>query len=377
MSTSAEARRWMDRAGRAALRGRGLVEPNPAVGCVLVSERGEVVTARHRGFGAPHAEAAALTRARELGIDARGAIVYVTLEPCVHRGKTPPCVDALIDAGVGEVVVARADPSAQAGGGARALRAAGIEVRFDKSSALALRAGAPFVKGVETGLPWVTVKWAQTIDGALAGAGGDSRWISGEGSRRDVHRWRGRVDAVVTGIGTVLADDPLLTARAAHPRRLAIRVVMDGALETPLGCALTRSAVDVPVVVLTTADALADRAEHASALRRAGVQIASFASSAGGTIDLRAAMQWLYNDLRVSTVLLEAGGTLAGAAIEAGVADEVLVYLAPLMLGDAAARRPLFENPAMLIAEGTKLRLAHTKRFGNDVRLVYAVGDGG
>jgi len=376
MSTSPEARRWMDRAGRAALRGRGLVEPNPTVGCVLVSRRGEVVTARHRSFGGPHAEAAALARARALGIDPRGGTVYVTLEPCIHEGKTPPCVDALIDAGVGEVVIARADPSAQAGGGAGVLRAAGIRVRFDESSRVALRAGAPFVKGVVKGLPWVTIKWAQTIDGALATATGDSRWISGDASRRDVHRWRGRVDAVVTGIGTVLADDPLLTARSARPRRLARRVVLDGALETPLDSALVRSAADVPVVVMTTAGALSDRAEHASALRRSGVRVASLAGPTGGNIDLRAAMRWLWSELGVSTVLIEAGGTLAGAAIEAGVADEALVYLAPLMLGDASARRPVFANPATLISAGTRLRLAHTKRFGDDVRLVYTIGEG-
>ena len=243
---------WMDLALAEAERGRGAVEPNPMVGAVIVRDGKVVGRGHHARFGGPHAEVMALREARAA---ARGATLYVTLEPCCHHGKTPPCTDAIRCAGLARVVIAIRDPFPRVdGGGLATLRAAGIQVELGLRADAAARLNAPFLKRVVTGLPYVTAKWAMTLDGKTAVATGDSQWISSARSRSLVHQKRGQMDAIVVGIGTVLADDPLLTARPEGPRTAA-RVVLDSKARLPLDSRLVMTAREVPVIVAVTEQA--------------------------------------------------------------------------------------------------------------------------
>ena len=224
--------RWMARALAEAGRGRGSVEPNPMVGAVVVRDGTLVGVGHHELFGGPHAEVNALARAGGL---AAGSTLYVTLEPCCHQGKTPPCTEAVIGAGMARVVAALRDPFPKVdGGGAARLRAAGVEVSMGLMAEEAARLNGPYLKRLATGLPYVLAKWAMTLDGKTASRSGDSRWISGPRSRALVHEVRGRMDAILVGIGTVMADDPSLTARPTGPRTPA-RVVLDGSARLPVG----------------------------------------------------------------------------------------------------------------------------------------------
>ena len=289
-------------AARLALRAAGDVEPNPMVGAVLV--RGAVVLGmgHHRRFGGLHAEREALADCRRRGNDPRGSTAFVTLEPCCHHGKQPPCTDALIEAGVARVVYARRDPHAVSGGGARVLARAGIPCELCEDSPLATRLSDPFVKRVTTGLPWVIAKWAQTADGRLITRPGEARWISNELSLKRVHRLRARVDAVVTGVGTVAADDPLLTARGVRRvRRVAARVVLTGGRGLPAGSRLARGEGAGEVLVLP---GFAERADLGAALRL-------LAAAHGAT-----------------NVMLECGPTLLAAFAAGGFIDEAFVYAA-------------------------------------------------
>src|SRR5262245_15622465 len=242
----------MARALELASRGEGYVEPNPMVGCVVV-QGGEVVgEGWHQKFGGPHAEVEAL---RVAGARARGATMYVTLEPCCHHGKTPPCTEAIIAAGIARVVCAQRDPFEQvAGQGIEALKAAGIDVDVGTLEAEAKRLNAPYLKLVTTGRPWIIAKWAMTLDGKIATRAGDSRWISGEASREIVHGLRGRMDGVMVGRGTAQRDDPLLTARPPGPRT-ATRIVVDSRASLSLESQLIRSVGDAPVLVTVGSDA--------------------------------------------------------------------------------------------------------------------------
>ncbi len=252
MLSEAEAetdRMWMSRALAEAERGRGAVEPNPMVGAVVVRDAKAVGVGHHERFGGPHAEVIALARAGGL---ARGATLYVTLEPCCHHGKTPPCTDAILKAKVARVVAAMRDPFPKVdGGGASRLRSAGVEVEVGLMAEESRRLNGPYLKRLATGLPYVTAKWAMTLDGKTAAASGDSRWISGPRSRALVHEVRGRMDAILIGIGTALADDPSLTARPPGPRTPA-RVILDGSARLPLDSQLATTAREVPVLVAVT-----------------------------------------------------------------------------------------------------------------------------
>ena len=257
---------WMRRALAEAERGRGGVEPNPLVGAVVVHEGRAVGVGHHARFGGPHAEVVALEAA---GVAARGATLYVTLEPCCHQGKTPPCTEAVLAAGIRRVVAAMTDPFPKvAGGGFARLEAAGLEVESGLLDTEARRLNAPYLKRLATGRPYVTAKWAMTLDGKTATASGDSRWISGPRSRMLVHELRGRMDAILVGIGTALADDPQLTARPPGPRRAA-RVVLDSAGTAPPDSRLARTAREIPVWVAVTerAGAIAARRSPRSAAR--------------------------------------------------------------------------------------------------------------
>ncbi|MHC5022991.1 MAG: bifunctional diaminohydroxyphosphoribosylaminopyrimidine deaminase/5-amino-6-(5-phosphoribosylamino)uracil reductase RibD [Planctomycetota bacterium] len=358
-------------AARLAWRGHGGAEPNPMVGCVIVSPAGTIVGwGYHRRCGGPHAEIEALRRA---GAAARGAVVYVTLEPCNHAGRTGPCAQALIDAGVDCVVIAREDPNPPAAGGASALRDAGIDVVCCCGCREAVAVSDPFVHRVRTGLPWVVAKWAQTLDGRIATRTGESQWISGVASRRLVHRERGRVDAILTGIGTVLADDPLLTAREVRVRRIARRVVVDPDLRLPPDSRLATTADEVPTLVACAGDAIEQRSGAAALLRERGVEIVGLPSDAAD-VPLDALLRELVRRHDVTNVLVEGGAGLLGRLFRANLVQESWVFLAPLLLGDDEAMTGVRGLETPRLADATRLALRSVRRRGDDLVLRYGAG---
>ncbi len=366
----------LDRAAGAALRGAGLVEPNPLVGCVIGLREGRTLgIGHHRRFGEAHAEIEALRDCARRGADPRGATVWATLEPCSHTGKTGPCADALIEAGVARVVYAAADPNPVAAGGAARLRSAGVEVCLSAASARATRASDPFRRRMATGLPWVIAKWAQSIDGAVATSSGESKWISGPASRRQVHRLRARVDAVLTGIGTVLADDPLLTARGVHLRRVASRVVVDADLRIPVESGLVRSADRTPLIVATRGEVAEGAGAKVRALRGLGVEVVGFGRrsgyESGGWLDLESLLRWLAAARSVANVLVEAGPGLLGGLFAGDLVDEARVYVAPMVLGDAEAPRAARIGPAASLAVAHRMELLRAHPAGRDAMLWY------
>lgn len=320
-----------------ARRGEGRVEPNPMVGAVVVDERLALLgEGFHERFGGPHAEVHALAQA---GATARGATLYVTLEPCCHQGKTPPCTEAVLAAGVRKVVVGSVDPHPQvAGKGIARLRQAGVEVETGLLEEEARRLVAPFRKLVETGLPWVHAKWAMTLDGKIAARTGHSQWISNAQSRAVAHRLRGGMDAIVIGIGTALADDPLLTARPAGAR-VATRVVLDREARLPLASKLVATARDVPLIVATGNDAPADRV---AALRNTGVEVLAVLSTGSEqkSADLRGLLSAL-GTRGCTNVLVEGGSETLGAFFDQRLIDELHVFIAPKLLGGSAAKSPV------------------------------------
>lgn len=326
--------RFMQRALRLARRGEGLVEPNPMVGAVIVRSGRVIGEGYHRRFGGPHAEVQALRRC-DRG-SARGATCYVTLEPCCHFGKTPPCTEALVDAGISRVVAAVRDPNPRvAGGGFRKLRAAGIEVATGLLEAEATRLNAPFFKLHREDRPWVILKWAQSLDGKIATRGGESKWITSAASRRLAHALRGRVDAIVVGVGTVIADDPDLTCRDAAARRVAARVVLDTWARTPPTSRLVRSARRIRTIIATA------RGQSAAAhrLARAGCEIFPVAQREG-KLRLQTLLDRLGQE-QMTNVMVEGGGRVLGDFVDAGLADEARVFIAPRFIGGAAAPGPL------------------------------------
>lgn len=370
----AEPRRMLDLAARLALRGAGRAEPNPLVGCVLVRDGAIIGLGHHARDGGPHAEALALLDVARRGLTPLGATAYVTLEPCAVDGRQPSCAKALVAASVARVVYARPDPHPTKGGGAGVLRNAGIACEQSDASPLARGVGAPFAKRVTTGLPWVTAKWAQTIDGRVATRTGESKWISGELARARVHRLRGRVDAIVTGIGTVLADDPMLTARGVRPRRVALRIVADTDLDLPARAQLVRTAREIPTVV--ACDSTVASSEVFEARRRAlqdsGVRVLGVPSAGGARgIDLRELLRALAAAHRVSTVLVEAGPGILGAMLEQDLIDEAVVYIAPMVLGDDLAKAAAAGRVAPSLSHGRIFDLWRVRPLGGDVELTY------
>lgn len=330
----------MRRALELAARGEGLVEPNPMVGCVVLRDGRVVGEGWHERFGAPHAEVNAL---RAAGAAARGGTLVVTLEPCRHTGKTPPCVDAVRAAGVRRVVAAARDPfPAVDGGGLRELAAAGVECVVGVLEDEARRLLAPYLKLVTTGRPWVIAKWAMTLDGKIATAAGDSQWISGEASRARVHALRGRVDAVVVGAGTLVADDPLLTARPAGPRT-PLRVVVAGDRPLPLDRALWSTLEDGPVLVAVGEGYPPSAAQE---LREVGVEV------------LTATPAELLEELgrrRLTNLLFEGGAKLLARMFEARLVDEVWAFIAPKIViggpGPVAGAGMALMRGALVVAE--------------------------
>jgi diaminohydroxyphosphoribosylaminopyrimidine deaminase/5-amino-6-(5-phosphoribosylamino)uracil reductase len=341
----------------------GVTEPNPRVGCVLGDEAGRIVgQGSTQRAGGPHAEVMALRAAQQAGHIVRGATAWVTLEPCAHHGRTPPCCDTLVAAGVARVVVAVVDPFPQvAGEGIARLRAAGVAVEMaDTDLAEAAREiNLGFFSRFERGRPWVRMKVAQSLDGRVALDSGESQWITGEAARVDGHTWRRRASAVLTGIGTVLADDPRLDVRHVHTDLQPLRVVVDSALRLPL----TAKILSPPgrVLVATTSD----DAALTRALRALAADVV-VAPPSGNGVDLL----WLLQHLAargVNELHVEGGPTLNAALLDAGLVDELLVYLAPKLLGPG---RPIAQlAPLGRLADALPFRLHEMQRVGDDARL--------
>jgi diaminohydroxyphosphoribosylaminopyrimidine deaminase/5-amino-6-(5-phosphoribosylamino)uracil reductase len=324
----------MQHAFRMAKAGEGYVEPNPMVGAVIVdSQRSLIAEGFHERFGGSHAEINAIQNAGER---TRGADLFVTLEPCCHHGKTPPCSDAVIAAGFRRVVVGCNDPAPHvAGGGIQQLRDAGVNVTVGICEAESLRLIAPFAKLMTRRLPWVHAKWAMTLDGRIATKSGHSKWISRERSRAWVHELRGRMDAIITGSGTVLADDPLLTARGNGPRK-ALRVVVDSSgRSVTVNSNLAATAADVPVLVCVSQQC---SAETEAELLRFGVEV--LRTSGPESVDLPEVLEEL-GRRQLTNVLLEAGSRLNGAFFDQRLLDEVHVFISPKLVGGQQALSPI------------------------------------
>ena len=389
---------FMRRALSLATRGVGRTNPNPLVGAVIVRDGRIIGEGWHALYGEAHAERNALADCAARGEDPRGATVYVTLEPCSHHGKQPPCVDALVRAGVARVVVGSRDPNPLVSGrGAARLAAAGIEVVPDVLRDECDAINQVFFHYITTKTPYVVAKWAMTADGRIACSSGDARWVSGPASREDCHALRHRLAAVMVGVGTVAADDPLLTCRLAGGRN-PLRVVCDTRLSIAEDSALVRSAElgEAPLLVAcgpidgaaestetAIPDARADlaaRAAKASRLRARGVEVLEVPLARAATpapdarIDLRELMSAL-GSRGVDSVLLEGGARLHGSAFAAGIVNEAVAYVAPKAVCDAAAPGPVAGAGVPLMADARQFGAPHVDVLGSDVRIAWRVGE--
>jgi len=359
MSTEADDQKFMSRALELALHGRGHVEPNPMVGCVVVQDSTIVGEGWHQRFGDPHAEVEALESA---GGSAQGATAYVSLEPCCHQGKTGPCTRALIDAGVRRVVVGCQDPNLQvAGKGLAELHATGILTEVGVLEDQANELIAPFAKLNTQGRPWIIAKWAATLDGKLASHTGSSQWISSTASRAVVHRIRGVVDAIVVGRGTVETDDPLLTARPPGPR-VATRVVLDSAATISTESQLVQSIAQGPVLVAVVAEAPADRID---CLEKLGVEIFRMSGSDDTTrfdslLEEMGRRQW-------TNVLVEGGSQVFGTLLDLDAIDEVHAFIAPKLIGGNDAPSVIAGHGIHEMAKAIRLAQIDVKELAGDI----------
>lgn len=351
----------MRRALALAARGWGRTAPNPMVGAVVGAPDGHVVgEGWHPRAGEPHAEVLAL---RQAGPHGRGATLYVTLEPCCHHGRTPPCTEAVLAAGIRRVVAAMQDPFPRvAGGGFARLREAGVEVECGLLEPEARTLNRAFLRAVTAGLPWVTLKMAVTLDGKTATRTGDSRWITGEAARTYVHRLRDRNDAVLVGIGTARADDPQLTARLPRTRN-PVRVVADARAELSPESVLARTAREAPTLLAVSED-MADSA-CTRTLAAMGVEIEPIPAP-DGRLDLEALLRRLAAR-GLHAVLCEGGAGLAGGLLDAGLVDEVAWFIAPKLAGGAAAPSAAAGAGIARMAEARELRQVRVRRFGADI----------
>jgi diaminohydroxyphosphoribosylaminopyrimidine deaminase / 5-amino-6-(5-phosphoribosylamino)uracil reductase len=366
-------RRAMARALELAERGLETTHPNPRVGCVIARDEEIVGEGWHERTGEPHAEANALAAA---GPKAAGATAYVTLEPCSHHGRTPPCVDALIAARLARVVFALEDPNPRVSGrGAEALRRAGIVVEPSLLAAEAAELNPGFLKRMRIGRPWVRVKLAMSLDGRTALANGESQWITGSAAREDVQRWRARSSAILTGIGTVLADDPRLDVRlpdppSGRPRLQPLRVVLDARLQTPPGARMLTTGGGV--LIMTAANQGEDdagRSARRSQLLESGAAIEDVAVSAAGAtrLNLPDVLDRL-GRREVNELWVEAGPRLAGKLLDESLVDELVLYMAPKLLGSHA--RPLADiADVQQLKDARRLTIVETRQIGEDLRI--------
>ncbi len=366
--TSAFDVRHLERAIDLAALGGNRVSPNPRVGSVIVRDGRVIGEGYHREAGGPHAEVEAI---RNAGEDVNGATIYVSLEPCCHQGRTPPCTDAIREAGIARVVVASDDPSAHASGrGLGILRDEGIDVIVadGDTAARARMLNQPFRKHARTGRPWVMFKSAMSLDGKVATRSGDSKWISGVPSRQLVHEWRAASDAVAVGIGTALTDDPLLTARIGGsgsgtlaPRQPR-RVVFDSLAQLPLNSRLLEAATTIPLTVVVSR--AAPRAAT-DALETRGVEVIC-ATGENEQARVRSALDQL-GAIDVTSLLLEGGPKLAGVFLDAEEIDEVRLFMAPLLLGGRGARDPLESDGVEFVADAVRSLTLECDRIGEDL----------
>jgi diaminohydroxyphosphoribosylaminopyrimidine deaminase / 5-amino-6-(5-phosphoribosylamino)uracil reductase len=354
---STDDRRHMARALKLAAQGLYTTTPNPRVGCVLVKDGRVIGEGWHERAGGPHAEIAAIAA---VGGAAHGATAYVTLEPCAHHGRTPPCANALIEARVARVVAAMQDPNPLVSGeGFARLRAAGIEAASGLLESEAQELNIGFVSRMRRGRPWLRVKIAASLDGRTALLNGRSQWITSEAARRDGHRWRARACAVLTGIGTVKEDNPQLTVRGVRTSRQPTRVIVDSRLETPLDAQVLGAGTLIAAAV--------DDAARAQALRERGAQVVLLPNAAG-KVDLAELMREL-GRRELNEVHVEAGYKLNGSLLAADLVDELLIYLAPHILGDAA--RGMFHLPALEDLAGRRsFSVRELRRVGEDIRVI-------
>jgi len=366
---TADDHRYMARALRLAARGLYTTDPNPRVGCVLVRDGQVVGEGWHERAGDAHAEINAL---RQAGERAAGATAYVTLEPCCHHGRTPPCSQALLDAGVTRVVAAMPDPNPQvAGNGLAELQAAGVTTDSGLLAAEAEALNPGFVMRMRHARPWVRCKLAMSLDGRTAMQNGESRWITAEAARRDVHHLRARSSAIMTGIGTVLADDPSLTVRlegeAAAPFLHPLRVILDSRLRIPP----TAKLLDLPgeTLILTGST----DAGREALLARPGVSVDTLPLNAAGQLDLQGVMRYL-GGAGINEVHVEAGTVLSGALLADRLVDELVIYMAPHLMGDAA--RGLFALPGLQhMTQRIALSIDEVRAVGKDLRIKARLAD--
>ncbi len=353
---------FMRRALELAAKGRGRTSPNPMVGAVLVKHGRVVGEGYHPKAGAPHAEIYAL---RQAGEQARGATLYVTLEPCCHHGRTPPCTQALIAAGVAEVHMAMLDPNPRVAGRGRAeLETAGIRTTVGTCEAEARALNEVFVHWITTGRPFVVAKFAMSLDGKIATHTGDARWISGHAARRHVHELRDRVDAILVGAGTVLADDPRLTTRldredVRHP----LRIVLDSRGRVPLSARLFDPALPGHTLVATT-PAIPD--EHVRALQARNVQVLVLPPDPQGRVDVAALLETLGRQ-EITHLLVEGGSQVLGTFVDLGLVDKFVVFIAPLIIGGAEAPQPVGGRGAERIADALRLERLQWQSVGPDI----------
>jgi len=354
---------YMQQALELAREGLGFVSPNPLVGCVLVQDGAVVGRGYHQHFGGPHAEVYAL---QDAGAQARGAVLYVNLEPCSHTGKTPPCVDAVIQAGVSRVVVALRDPNPLvAGAGLARLAAAGIAVTVGVCAAAAHKLNEAFVKYITTRRPFVTLKSAITLDGKIATRTGASQWITGDLARQEGHRLRHAADAILVGIGTVLQDDPQLTTRLPDQQGVnPLRVIVDSTLRVPLQAQVTDVASNRRTLIVTTARA---PMAHSEALRTRGVEVVCLPAYDDGRVDLEALCRYL-GERGVASVLVEGGATLSATLLRRRLIDKVLLFVAPKIIGGDGIS---VVGPCGVetMEQVIQLRDVVSQRLGNDVLL--------
>jgi diaminohydroxyphosphoribosylaminopyrimidine deaminase/5-amino-6-(5-phosphoribosylamino)uracil reductase len=360
MSDAAD-RELMRQALVLASRGLYTTTPNPRVGCVVVKNGTIVGTGWHERAGLPHAEVLAM---KEAGERARGATLYLNLEPCSHHGRTPPCVDAIVPAGVRRVVAAMQDPNPKvAGAGFAKLRAAGIEVESGLMEDEARELNIGFVARMTRGRPWVRMKIAASLDGRTALANGKSQWITGEAARADGHRWRARACAILTGHGTVRDDDPQLNVRGVDTSRQPLKIVVDSRFETPVSARLLRDGK-------TLIAGAVNEAKRIAALEKAGAETVVIPNDRG-KVELFKLMEELARR-ELNEIHVEGGTKLNGSLLQAGVVDELLVYLAPSVIGDSG--RGMFDVPELTeLSQARSLRVDEVERVGGDVRILARI----
>lgn len=325
----------------------------------------------HRNCGGPHAEIIALNNAGDRAI---GATVYVTLEPCNHHGRTAPCSQALINARIAKLVYARTDPTTDASGGANRFEEAGIATELLCDCQPAIKVSEPFVYRAKTGLPWIIAKWAQTIDGKIATRSGNSQWLSNQRSRNMVHRQRGRVDAILTGIGTVQADDPLLTARNVRLRRTAKRIVIDPNLKISVNAKLITTTSQALTIIICDQSAIDSQQSKVNELQTLGAIVIG-ETATDGRFDLADVLRTLTTRYDIATLLVEAGPRLLGDLFKHHLINQAWVFIAPILFADEKAMSSATGHKVSDVTEGTKLSLEDVRARGNDVMIRYGVLD--